>query len=349
MASPAEVVESLAGLREGSAFARARGAAETFRAFASLSADQKRDLAVLVAERAAPHLVPRIEAETGLDLSREQVQAVLDMAGRLDAEDLDELAHAVRDREARGEALRDVATSAAAATGLDDVVTPEPSPPTGPAPDEDADPPASVTEPAPPPEPAHEVETDAEVMALDPEPEPTVEVAPAPEPREFTSIFDTLDTPDWSRPTTVEAVRRSAPTPTAEPDPTASDAADLTTRVRAARLPLVERLRSAASDAERMRVLRARVHEVSGMDPVARAAVVDAVPDGWARRRALDAMVEGGAITSDELPGLVHRLGSPMARSWVCATAIEAGLLDVDALDHLLDDRAVGRLRRRYG
>ena len=71
MATPAEVIELFVGLRDGSTIARARGAAEVFRAFASLTTDQKRELALLVADRAAPQLVPRIEAETGLELSRE--------------------------------------------------------------------------------------------------------------------------------------------------------------------------------------------------------------------------------------------------------------------------------------
>lgn len=348
MATPAEVAEALAGLREGSAFSRARSAAEVFRAFASLTTDQKRDLAVLVAERAAPHLVPRIESETGLELSREQVQAVIDMAGRLDDEDLDELAHTVRDREARGEALRTVATSAAAASGLDDVVTPEPADEPEPAdvtdpasPDEPEAPPPPP-EPAPVAEPAVEVDVDAEVIELDHAPEPTVEVEPAPEPREFVSIFDTLDTPSWDTPEPL-AASDPHPVPAASPPPV-----DLTTRVRASRQPLVERLRSAANDAERLRVLRPRLGELADLGPVGRAAVVDAIPDGWARRRAVDTMVVEGVLTADELPDVVRRIGSPMARAWVCATAIEAGLLAIADIDDLVDPRAGDRLRRRY-
>lgn len=45
---------------------------------------------------------------------------------------------------------------------------------------------------------------------------------------------------------------------------------------------------------------------------------------------------------------IVQRLGSPVARPWVCATAIEAGLLDADRLDDLIDRRAATRLRGRY-
>ena len=355
MATPAEVIELFVGLRDGSTIARARGAAEVFRAFASLTTDQKRELALLVADRAAPQLVPRIEAETGLELSREQIQAVIDMAGRLDDEDLDELVHTVRDREARGEALRTVATAAATAGGLDDVVTPESPEVTEPA---DVTVPAPETAPAPaspPPEPAHvtvpaEVETDAELVELDHEPEPTVEVEPAPEPREFTSIFATLpDVPAW------EPSRDGA----GEPAVTAArvqtlpghvhDGPDLSTRVRAARRPLVERLRAATSDGARLRLLRQHLDDVAAFDAPGRAAVVGAVPDGWARRRALEALMAAGAVPADEVTGLVRRVGRPMARAWVVASAIEAGLLSLDDVDTLVDERAAGRLQRRYG
>ena len=47
--------------------------------------------------------------------------------------------------------------------------------------------------------------------------------------------------------------------------------------------------------------------------------------------------------------GLVRRVGRPMARAWVVASAIEAGLLSLDDVDTLVDERAAGRLQRRYG
>jgi hypothetical protein len=359
MPTPAEVIESFAGLRDGSTIARARATADAFRGFAALSVQEKRDLAVLVAERAAPHLVPRIQEETGLELTGEQVQAVLDMAGRLDADDLGELAETARDQEARRDALRAVATGgaagAAATTGHDDVRPP---------PDLD-EPAVDLDEPV--------VELDEPVVELDEEelaelgveaapaeldlaPEPTTEVAPAPEPREFVSIFDTLDTPAWDTPaepatpppTTHEGPRAGGPSTMAVAD-TPGARVDVAAEVHADRHPLVERLRSASTDAQRLRTLRRHVDDLAGMQPAGRRAVLAAVPDGWARRRAVELAVRSGVVPHAEVPDLVRSLASPVARAWVCATAVETDALRLDEVDDLLDTRAAERLHRRYG
>lgn len=267
----------------------------------------KRDLAVLVAERAAPQLVPRIRGETGLDLTREQVQAVIDMAGRMDADDIDELRHAVRDPEAREQTLRTVGASAAAAaagaTGLDDVVTPG----------------------------EHDRATEPD------EHEPTTEPAERPATSEPEPAEGDTMTPDGI-----------GVTPADLDLPPVRETADLTTRVRATQHPLVELLRRQTTGAGCVRAVRAHVEDIAEMDSVGLTAVVDAVPDGWARRRALEAMLDARAVPSTDVGELVQRLGSPVARAWVCATAIEAGLLDADRLDDLIDQRAATRLRGRY-
>ena len=54
-------------------------------------------------------------------------------------------------------------------------------------------------------------------------------------------------------------------------------------------------------------------------------------------------------MPADEVPALVRRVGRPMARAWVVASALEAGLLDLDDVDTLVDLRAADRLQRRYG
>ncbi len=364
MATPAEVIDLFADVRDGSSFERARAAANAFRAFASLSASQKRDLAILVAERSAPQLVPKIQAETGLDLTREQVQAVIEMAGRMDAEDIEELRRSVQDDQARSDAVRTVgtsaATAAAAATGLDDVVAaPEEAPDeaSGEAPDEVAQ--------DPPPDGDSELDDDtplgidqseldelgveAELVELDHEPEPTAPVAPAPEPRPFESVFDDLPdmpafeqragggtmTPERTRTRVLEHLPTAAPV-------------DLTTRVRAARQPLVEALREQTGGAGCVRLVRAHLDDLVDMDAVSRTAVVDAVPDGWARRRTVQAMLEGHVLPASEVPDLIRRVTSPVARAWLCATAVEVDMLDVDQLDDILEPRAAARLRGRY-
>ncbi len=128
----------------------------------------------------------------------------------------------------------------------------------------------------------------------------------------------------------------------------ARETADLTTRVRATQHPLVELLRGQTTGAGCVRAVRAHLDELADMDAVGRTAVVDAVPDGWARRRALQAMLDAGAVPAADVPDLVRRVGSPVARAWLCATAIEADVLEVDQLDELLEPRAATRLRGRY-
>lgn len=122
MTTPADVMARAGQMTSGSRFERARAGASALSAFMQLTPEDKRDLAVLVAQRVAPELVPRIEAETGMDLTQEQSRAVLDMIGRLDGDDVEEVTSALRSPEARREALGTVGAAAASATGLDDVV-----------------------------------------------------------------------------------------------------------------------------------------------------------------------------------------------------------------------------------
>lgn len=123
MTTPAEVMAEATGMASGSKFERARAAATAMSSFLQLSPDDKRDLAVMVAQRAAPDLVPRIQSETGMDLTAEQSKAVLDMIQRMDGDDITELAASLRSPEARTATLGAIGGAAATATGMGDVVT----------------------------------------------------------------------------------------------------------------------------------------------------------------------------------------------------------------------------------
>lgn len=125
MTTPADVMARAGEMMSGSRFERARAGASALSAFVQLTPEDKRDLAVLVAQRVAPELVPRIEAETGMDLTQEQSRAVVDMIGRLDGDDIEEVTSALRSPDARRAALGTVGAAAAAATGLEDVVADE--------------------------------------------------------------------------------------------------------------------------------------------------------------------------------------------------------------------------------
>lgn len=128
--TPSAVLQLAQGMSRGTRFERARAGATTLSAFLQLDAAAKRDLAVAVAQRAAPELVPRIQAETGLDFTQEQSRAVLDLVGRLDGEDLAELAASLDSPDARSRTVATVAAAAATAAGLDDVVN-QPAQPAG--------------------------------------------------------------------------------------------------------------------------------------------------------------------------------------------------------------------------
>jgi hypothetical protein len=367
---------------------------------ASLSSDQKRDLAALVAERAAPQLVARIDEEAGLDLTPEQVNAVVTMAERIDPDELATLRSEIRDRERRGQALRTLGGTLAAAAGLgsaepamaepfDDVALPPPDPALlvdGPQPPDAGDATRLQRDPDLDQDREQAGDTDHagtgrtgvdQDSTADPSPAdrptwaaeasagPTVtRTAPTP----FVSVFDRLPniTTDGSagadRPTTppadtTEDDQFTGPTDTGEPD-TVTDSAspddtdlegDLTARVRAARMPLVEALRGPGGNGARLRILRQRVDDLAAMDPVQHTAIVDAIPDGWARRRAVELLISHGDMTSAEAALLVGKLGSHQARAWLSASAIEAGLLDLDGVQPLVDHRAFARLERRYG
>ncbi len=63
MATPSDVLAQAARLRSGTRFERARAGATALSTFLQLTPDDKRNLAVMVAQRVAPELVPRIQAE----------------------------------------------------------------------------------------------------------------------------------------------------------------------------------------------------------------------------------------------------------------------------------------------
>lgn len=131
MSDIAELLQAVNEVRSGSTFERAKASVTALRTLMNMSAEDKRAVAVLVAERAAPQLVERIESGTGQELSKAQVETVLQMFQKLDGDDLRELQATVLDAERRGTALRDVTRSAAGAaaiaTGLEELIA-EPDP-----------------------------------------------------------------------------------------------------------------------------------------------------------------------------------------------------------------------------
>lgn len=130
-----------------------------------LSPTERRDVALAVAERAAPQLVPELASRTGLDLDGATVAEILDLARDLDEDELEGIIARLRDPERRWELLETTVEH-----------EPEPSAETG------------RVEPAPP-ERVADPEIDAAtplVVGTDPvtrpEPQTVVEPEPVPEP-----------------------------------------------------------------------------------------------------------------------------------------------------------------------
>lgn len=125
MADVDALVDLLERWRAAGPVERVRVALDARRHIGALPAAEKRALAVEVARRVAPQLVPQIEDEDG-DLSPEQVQALVDLLRRADDDDLGDLVTALRSG--------DVAPALALADDAMDVLLP-PAPTDG---DDDA-------------------------------------------------------------------------------------------------------------------------------------------------------------------------------------------------------------------
>lgn len=314
MATPSEVVGLLAEIAgTGGRIDQAKAISRAVKALNSLDADQKREMAVLVAERVAPDLVPKIAEETGVDLTIAQVQAVLDMARRLEPEDVAELQEVVAAREGLATLPPPVVAATVATTS---------GPASEPAPD-----PALEAAPEPAPEPAApDADAELEARLAAAEEERRALLAEAEEERERavaaavaareTAEAEARAALDAAREQADEMLRRAEETAHVEEPDESADGAD------------------AAAD-----------H--APLAPTQRVAVLGA-PDGWQRRRMLERLLRAGDVDHDDASDLIRLVGRPMDRAWVAATAVETGVLDVDDLDGLLDPRAVARLQRRY-
>jgi hypothetical protein len=301
-----EILRLVAGLRHGGPVSRGRTLAELGRAVASLTPRDKRELALLVAQRTAPDLVPRIQADTSSDFTAQQVQAVVDLLGRLTVDDVETLQVTVADPDARRRALDDLGAASLSAALATVAPRGEPEPQPQPEP---------VPEPVAEPRPEPEREPDPE-PAAEPEPEPPAKPAPPPP---VTSLFDEL--PNFDLPDTL------APRPAVAAVP-----------------PLVEAVRVAPTNVARLRLLAAVDH----VAPVDLDQLIRAVPDGWARRRAVQLLLDRGLVPEEAVIAIVGLLGRSSARTWIAASAVEAGVLDPSRLGDVVDARAAARLRRRY-
>ena len=172
-------------------------------------------------------------------------------------------------------------------------------------------------EPAPEPEPGPE-------MVRDPEPKPEPEPS-APPP---------LPVVDWSRWEEGTESRRPAPTPRDAIRPSVSDAGAKRFEARA----VLEAMGAEQSVFSLLRVLRRELSAFTGSSNDTLRELIEAFPDGWARRRALCALLEAGipAKARDALE-LVAGLDRELDRRWCLSLLARRGELRGAVLTRALD------------
>jgi hypothetical protein len=108
---------------------------------------------------------------------------------------------------------------------------------------------------------------------------------------------------------------------------------------------LLEALRTAGTATTRLRVLND--HELADMDADTALAVMDAIPDGWQRRRTAQRLAEAGALPVDRLVSVFARFARPADAAFVAGALVAAGHVRAAAFDGILPERVVRRLTVR--
>lgn len=177
-------------------------------------------------------------------------------------------------------------------------------------------------------------------------PKPTPPVAAAPPPPQPTPA-----TVAPAPPVPVQAVPPPPPPPAVKepPPPPKPQPVPVARKTDGA---LAEKLAEASSLTGRFQILRRHLRDARGLPVDGLRSVVEAFPDGWARRRALVELLSAGspAALHDALV-LVETLGSERDRLWCLGTLAETRPLDPQGRDDLLaaipSQAARRRLERR--
>ena len=341
-----DVVRLLERWRDATGIGRLRIGMDASRVIAALPVDRKRALAVEVAGRVAPQLVPAIRADDG-DLTAEQVGALVDLLRRADQDQLDDLVTALRTGEV-GTAI-DIVDEAVA------VVAPPPEP--EPAVDEPATPPAAGP-PADAPDPTTAAADEEPVLPVAAATTPAVAAAEGDDSAAVPSALadDEVEIgEDGSVALDEAAVRarlereaaaradryrdtsRDVPTTPSYRAP----AMDFTTDLELPDpTPLRRSTDSPSSSRDAARLTAPPVTAV--------VAAITATPDGYRRRRAALAAIREGRLERGDLPAVARSFARGTDRAWVVGAALDAGVIGADGLTGMgLSPPAEDRLRRR--
>lgn len=387
MSDVTTLLDAVSEVRSGSGLSRARASMTALQTLMRMSPEDKRAVAVLVAERAAPQLVDRIESGTGQDLNKEQVETVLKMFQQLDVDDLSELRTTVTDAERRGAALTDITRSAAATAAT--AAGPEELAPTA-SPPEDADDEAS-------PEPLDDAPTEdleayeaaevAEVARqesaqLDAEVEAEVAAARAQQDEELARLEAEAEV------LKAEArAAQAAPTPTSSPRPARAtppatsifdelddrdaqdardDADDAGEPVHTSATPDDDTPRQSHTHDRRTGVDAAAIRAALGAASSSGAALgvfrahaddhvdedhlltlLPLVPDGWARRRAIIDLLDRDLLHGSDAVDAMSTLAGAGDRRFVAGSILAGGFATPAQLRGTVDDRTLDRMAAR--
>jgi hypothetical protein len=108
---------------------------------------------------------------------------------------------------------------------------------------------------------------------------------------------------------------------------------------------LVQSLREAETATIRLRVLAD--HGLAELDGATALEVLDALPDGWQRRRAAERLVDAGTFPTDQLTAALARFARPMDALFVAGALVAAGQVRAERFDGILPERVVRRLIAR--
>jgi hypothetical protein len=330
-----DVAELLAQWREaGGVWSRGRLVADGASRVARLRPDERRLLAVALAQQGAPHLADRLEAQAGDRLDPRYAQGITEALLSLEGEQVDDLVGALR----HPERLR--ARADAALEHLPPPPIPREPPTETPAPR------IEQPEPGSPPAPSRSAAEDADATRppLEPPPERRAEptaatpstgagtsrTGPTTSERDASGVVD-RGRPDVSPPP-ARVTGRSATDPRGE-------GIVLTAALR--------RIEQAGSASER----RAILTDLDGYDLTTTEAlrVLDAVPDGWQRRRAVRLLLELGSLDGADPQAVLDRLSRAADRRFVAGALLAGGRLRARDLEPLLPAGTARRLAARAG
>lgn len=325
---PNLAAELVAQLREArSPLARIRVVTRAWRLLRNLSSQDRLIIASQIGIEGADDLVEAIARHQGTTPPTELIGAINNLQ-KVDPATVKALATKMQDPRQRGQVVAQGLKAVESA-----LIGPPPAPAAAPPP-KPAPPPVTVkpaaswplresAPAAPAPAPAPPAPAPAPVAVKPPEPPKPAAVAPPPP----------APAPPVPAP--------PAPVPVRPPEPPPQAAAPV-------RSALAAGLAAVPALTARFRLLRRRVAELRRLSPADLREVLEAFPDGWARRRALVDLIEAGVPErAADVLSLMDALQSPGDRSWCLGTLADARKLSADERAALLQAAPTAAGRRR--